>query len=184
MAHRPVLIVPGLGGSGPGHWQTVWQSELSGATRVEQGDWDEPRRGPWIEALARAIGERPGAVVVAHSLGCILLCHLLADHPEVPVSGALLVAPADVERPSPAPDCVRRFAPVPLRRLPFPSIVVASGNDPFATLDRAGTFANAWGSELVALGEAGHINVDAGFGPWPEGRAMLDRLMARIDNKG
>jgi predicted alpha/beta hydrolase family esterase len=180
--HRPVLIVPGLGGSGPGHWQSVWQSELA-ATRVEQADWDQPRRGPWIEALAKAVADAPGAVVVAHSLGCILLAHLLADHPATAVAGALLVAPADVERPCPAPDCVRRFAPVPMRPFPFPSTVVASGNDPFATLARAESFANAWRSELIAIGDAGHINVEAGFGPWPEGRAMLDRLMMRVDGE-
>jgi predicted alpha/beta hydrolase family esterase len=184
MAHRPILIVPGLGGSGAGHWQTVWQSEIPGAVRVEQADWDEPRRGPWIEALRRAIAEWPGAIVVAHSLGCMLLAHVLAEHPEAPVSGALLVAPADVERPSPAPECVRRFAPIPLRSLPFPSIVVASGNDPFAAFERAESLARSWGSELVAIGEAGHINVEAGFGPWPEGRAILDRLMSRIDDRG
>jgi predicted alpha/beta hydrolase family esterase len=181
MAQRPLLIVPGLGGSGPGHWQSVWESELPDATRVAQADWDEPRREPWIAAIRQAIAARPGAIVVAHSLGCILLSHLLAEHPSTQVAGALLVAPADVERPSPAPDCIRRFAPVPMNRLPFPSTVVASGNDPFASLARAQSFATAWGSELIGIGNAGHINVEAGFGPWPEGRAMLDRLMARID---
>jgi predicted alpha/beta hydrolase family esterase len=179
-ASPPVLIVPGLGGSGPGHWQSVWESELSNATRVAQADWDEPRRGPWIAAIRQAIAARPGVIVVAHSLGCILLAHLLAEDPETPVAGALLVAPADVERPSPAPNCVRRFAPVPMNRLPFPSMVVASGNDPFATFARAESFASAWGSELIDIGNAGHINVEAGFGPWPEGRAILDRLMTRI----
>jgi predicted alpha/beta hydrolase family esterase len=179
-ASTPVLIVPGLGGSGPGHWQSVWESELPDATRVAQADWNEPRRGPWIAAMRQGIAARPGAVVVAHSLGCILLAHLLADDTEAPVAGALLVAPADVERP-PAPNCVRRFAPVPMKRLPFPSMVVASGNDPFATFARAGAFASAWGSELIDIGNAGHINVEAGFGPWPEGRTILDRLVARIE---
>jgi predicted alpha/beta hydrolase family esterase len=176
-----LLILPGLGGSGAGHWQTIWQAELPGARRVEQSDWDDPRREPWIGALRAAVEQLPGAVVIAHSLGCILLTHLLAEQPDARVAGALLVAPADVERPCPASDAVRRFAPVPLQRLPFPSMVVASSNDPFAALDRASAFADAWGSEFVAIGLAGHINVDAGFGPWPEGRALLDHLRARID---
>jgi predicted alpha/beta hydrolase family esterase len=179
----PILIVPGLGGSGPGHWQTLWQADIPGACRVEQADWDEPRRDQWIDALRSAVTAAPGAIVVAHSLGCILLAHLLAEHPDAAVSAALLVAPADVERPSPASECVRRFAPIPLRPLAFPSTVVASSNDPFASFERAESFARAWGSELVGIGAAGHINVDSGFGPWPEGRAMLDRLIVRIDGR-
>ncbi|HTI87103.1 MAG TPA: alpha/beta hydrolase [Alphaproteobacteria bacterium] len=178
---RPLLIVPGLGGSGPSHWQSVWESELPDATRVEQADWDQPHRDAWIAAVRQAIAAKPGSVVVAHSLGCILLAHLLAEHPETPVAAALLVAPADVERLTPAPECVRRFAPVPTNRLPFPSIVVASGNDPFASFARAESLAAAWGAELIDVGNAGHINVEAGFGPWAAGRAILDHLITRID---
>jgi predicted alpha/beta hydrolase family esterase len=179
MSARPVLIVPGLGGSGPGHWQTLWQAEIPGAVRVEQADWDEPRRDRWIGALENAIAANPGAIVVAHSLGCILLAHLAALR-AIDVAGALLVAPADVERPMPAPGCVRRFAPVPISRLPFASIVVASSNDPYATSERAAAFAHAWGSDFVDIGDAGHINVASGYGAWADGRVIFDRLRERI----
>jgi len=65
------------------------------------------------------------------------------------------------------------FAPIPLLRLPFPSIVVASSNDPFVTIARAQTFASAWGGEFVTMGEVGHINTASGLGAWPEGLALL-----------
>lgn len=174
---RPVLIVPGLGGSGPGHWQTLWQRDLADAHRVEQADWHAPRREAWLAALAAAVDAAPGSVVVAHSLGCILLAHLLAEQPAAPVAAALLVAPADVEACSPSREAVKDFAPIPLRCLPFPSAVVASRTDPFVSMERAAAFAHAWGASLIDIGPQGHINVDGGFGPWPEGRAMLEHLM-------
>ncbi|MGE5538528.1 MAG: RBBP9/YdeN family alpha/beta hydrolase [Gemmatimonas sp.] len=175
----PFLIIPGLGNSGPGHWQSVWQGELATARRVEQANWDAPVRADWIASLRAAIRQFPGAIVIAHSLGCIAVAHLAVEDRTLPVHGALMVAPADVERPA-APDEIRPFAPVPLTRLSFPSIVVASRNDPFVSRERAALFASAWGSELVDIGAAGHVNLDAGFGPWPEGRALLDRLVARV----
>jgi len=55
--------------------------------------------------------------------------------------------------------------------------VVASTNDPFATLDRAKTFTGAWGSELVLVESADHINAASGHGPWPEGERLLKQLM-------
>jgi predicted alpha/beta hydrolase family esterase len=95
------------------------------------------------------------------------------------VAGAFLVAPSDVEAPD-YPEEGRDFASMPLVRLPFPSIVVASTNDEYVSLDRARQFADAWGSELVTIGEAGHINGASGHGPWPEGEAMLMELIARL----
>jgi hypothetical protein len=66
---------------------------------------------------------------------------------------------------------------MPLLRLPFPSIVVASTDDEYVTLDRAQQFARAWGSRLVNIGVAGHINSATGLGSWPLGRALLDELL-------
>ncbi len=91
------------------------------------------------------------------------------------VSAALLVAPADIEQPDSNPD-LRNFAPIPLAPLPFPSLVVASDNDPYCEVARAREFARSWGSEFVNIGHAGHINTDAGFGEWPEGESLLRRL--------
>lgn len=169
-----ILIVPGLHDSGAGHWQTLWEAQLPGAARVQQANWDQPDFTAWTSTLAQAILARQGnVVVVAHSLGCIALAHAAAAG--VWPRAALLVAPADVDRPG-RPAAVAAFAPVPLRRLPFASIVVASANDPHVAAPRAASFARAWGSQLIEIGEAGHISVADGFGAWPEGLALLARL--------
>ena len=141
-----------------------------------QDDWLEPRLADWLAALDRTIQAcATPPVLVAHSLACALVAQW-AGRPSAPVKAALLVAPADVDSPDHTPDEVRNFGPIPLARLPFPSVVVASDDDPFVTPARAAAFARAWGSRLVTLPAAGHINADAGFGPWPEGRLLLDAL--------
>ncbi|HEX2210842.1 MAG TPA: alpha/beta hydrolase [Longimicrobium sp.] len=171
-----MLIIPGWTNSGPEHWQTLWErSDPHRFHGVEQRDWDTPRRRDWIATLDAAIGAEPAPpVLVAHSLGCIAVAHWAAAHPR-PIAGALLVAPPDVERPD-MPREVRDFAPVPRRPLPFRSILVASDDDEYITMDRAEHFARCWGSELVRAGRAGHINTDAGFGPWPGGERLLGNL--------
>ncbi len=168
------LIVPGWRNSGAGHWQTLWEQQLPGAERVQQDDWIQPRRAAWVGALTQALLARPGPVVlVAHSLGCIAVS-LLPAPVQARVRGALLVAPADPERRAVLVD----FAPVPCGRLAYPSIVVASTNDPYCPARLAGAYARAWGSRLVKLADAGHVNVESGFGPWPQGLELLRALQA------
>jgi predicted alpha/beta hydrolase family esterase len=175
----PVLIVPGLGGSGDHHWQTHLERSYPGARRVHQTDWDRPDRAAWVERIAAAVAAAPGAVVVAHSLGCAAVAHVAAAHPQLAIAAALLVAPADVDSPDRTPEPVRGFAPMPLARLPFRSVVVASADDPFVSLARARRFAAAWDAAFIDAGPLGHINVDAGFGPWPAGERLLRGLIAR-----
>jgi uncharacterized protein len=168
----PIIIVPGWRDSGPGHWQSLWAEQLPGVVRVQQDDWITPSRSAWLASIGRTILEQPRpVVVVAHSLGCIAVTHL---PPEVAarIQGALLVAPADPERRSVLAD----FSPAPAQALPYRSIIVASSNDPYCPVRVAGAYARAWGSEFVRLQKAGHINVEAGFGPWPLGLAMLQSL--------
>lgn len=171
-----VLVIPGWNGSGPEHWQTLWErSDPQRFRRVEQRDWDNPLLADWVQAIDAAVAAEPAPpVLVAHSLGCIAVAHWAAAHPR-PVAAALLVAPPDVERADMPPE-VRGFAPVPLRPLPFRSVLVASDDDEWVTMDRAAHFARAWGSELVRAGAAGHINTAAGFGPWPRGERLLESL--------
>jgi serine hydrolase len=172
----PILILPGYADSGPDHWQSHWERADPACRRVVQDDWLEPKLSDWLAALERDVAACAAPpVLVAHSLGCALAVHWATRDGAV-ARGALLVAPADVDSPAHTPDEVRSFSPLPLRPLPFPSIVVASRDDPFVTLERAGSFARAWGSRLVTLDRAGHINADAGFGPWPEGRRLLGDL--------
>jgi predicted alpha/beta hydrolase family esterase len=177
MSPTPILILPGYADSGPDHWQSHWERVDPRCRRVVQEDWLQPRLTDWLAALDRHIRACvTPPVLVAHSLGCSLVAHW-ATGAGTPVRAALLVAPADVDSPDHTPEEVRSFCPIPLARLPFPSIVVASDDDPFLSPARAATFAQAWGSRLVTLPRAGHINADAGFGPWPEGRRLLTDLM-------
>lgn len=171
-----VLIVPGWGDSGPEHWQTLWERANPNFRRVVQRDWHYPIRVEWVETLRGDIRAAAGSVVVvAHSLGCIAVAHCAQVGPLL-VRGALLVAPPDVEHPD-FPPVMEGFAPIPRTRLPFPSLVVASRNDPFAAFERSQVLAEAWGSRFVDAGNSGHLNADAGFGPWPVGETLLAELM-------
>jgi predicted alpha/beta hydrolase family esterase len=176
-AMTPILIVPGLGGSGSHHWQTCLERSFPGTLRVHQDDWDAPDRAAWVERLAAAIEAAPGAVLVAHSLGCALVAHVAAERPSLAIEAALLVAPADVESAHHTPEHIRSFAPIPRGRLGFRSVVVGSTDDPYISLPRARELADAWGAEFVDAGPLGHINIDSGFGPWPAGEGILRRLM-------
>lgn len=172
MTSTSIIIVPGWRDSGPGHWQTLWAERLPQARRVVQDDWHTPTRSAWVARLEETVLEQPGPVViVAHSLGCITTAHM---KPEVAarVRGALLVAPADPERRAVLSD----FAPVPYAALPYRSILVASSNDPYCPIRLAGAYARAWGSQLVRLPDAGHINVESGHGAWPQGLELLRAL--------
>jgi predicted alpha/beta hydrolase family esterase len=170
-----VLVLPGWKGSGPGHWQTLWQRARPELRRVEQASWDEPVLGDWAETLERAVRAAPSPVLlVAHSLGCALVAHWARAGSVHRVAGALLVAPADLDDPSLGTP--RSFSPLPLERLPFPSWVVGSRNDPYATFARAGQLARAWGAQLLDAGKSGHINVESGHGPWARGAALLAAL--------
>jgi predicted alpha/beta hydrolase family esterase len=172
----PVLILPGLGNSGPEHWQTHWQKKNPAFARVEQRDWDTPDRDHWIATLDRAIAAQPAPpLLIAHSLACALVAHWADKHGRA-LHGALLVAPADVESDLHTPPEVRGFAPIPLSRIPGRTIVAASADDPFVDPARAREFAAAWGAKLVEVGKHGHINSASGLGDWPQGRALLAEL--------
>ena len=177
----PILIVPGLGDSGPRHWQTYWEKALPTARRVVQSDWDRPNLGFWTGTLLEAVREQPGAILVAHSLGCATIAHLARINGGRGIAGALLVAPADVDRDVPRTEDLRAFSPLPRQRFGFPSIVVASRDDPYVAFERAALFARDWGSRLVDLGAAGHINAESGHNAWPRGRALLRELIAHIE---
>jgi serine hydrolase len=170
-----VLVVPGWGDSGPDHWQSLWEQAHPDFQRVAQRDWLYPICSEWVETLRAAIRAAGAPVVlVAHSLGCLAIAHGVGGA-ALPIHGALLVVPPDVERPD-FPPVVEGFAPIPRERLPFPSIVVASRNDPFSEFARTEALAAAWGSRLVDVGAHGHVNPDAGFGPWPLGERLLATL--------
>lgn len=177
MKSQNVLILPGWQDSGPLHWQSLWQVR-SGFQRVAQHDWMRPLRGDWIARLEDVVlsTDEP-AVLVAHSLGCMLVAAWAAHSRNTHrVKGALLVAPGDVECEALRP-VLGSWSPIPKSTLPFKSILVASRDDPNASFTRAESFAFVWGARLIDAGNAGHINADSGLGDWPQGRVLLDELI-------
>jgi predicted alpha/beta hydrolase family esterase len=169
------LILPGLYDSGPAHWQSHWERSGPPFKRVRHRNWETPDREDWVTTLDAAIAGANGEILlVAHSTACALVAFWAAASPRR-IRGALLVGPSDTEAPS-YPVGPTGWQPMPLQRLPFPSVVVASSNDEYVTLTRAESFARAWGSRFVNAGALGHINSASGLGDWPEGRALLERL--------
>ncbi len=171
----PVLVLSGIGNSGPQHWQSLWQRRHPQWQRVNLGDWDTPICDDWVRALDLAVRACPSPpMLIAHSLACLLVAHWAHSSALVP-EGAFLVAIPD-------PQCAifpakaRGFASVPMRPHGFSSIVVASANDPFGSSAFAQRCAKAWGSRFVDIGEAGHINADSGHGEWNEGYAIFQQL--------
>jgi predicted alpha/beta hydrolase family esterase len=170
-----LLIVPGLHDSGPAHWQSWLQSLVRGAVRVTQDDWSDPHLERWaarIDAALHAAGPGPW-VAAAHSFGALALAAHLARRPDSPIAAALLVAPAD-------PDKFGLARALPAGALPRWTTVVASESDPWMPLSQSRNWARCWGSHLVNLGDAGHINADAGFGPLPLARQWVLAMSQRI----
>jgi uncharacterized protein len=163
------LIVPGLRSSGPTHWQTWLEHRVKGSVRVSQRDWNDAHLPDWSSRVRREISRAGGPVfIAAHSFGALAAVQAAGDRAER-IAGLLLVAPADPEHFG-----VAEF--LPTKRLTFPVIVVASRNDRWMSFEAAESWAKLWGADLVDLGAAGHINSEAGFGPWPEALALLERL--------
>jgi len=168
-----VLIVPGLRNSGPTHWQSWFETILPNTRRVEQADWERTCLSDWAARVQQAIDASDEPLwIVAHSFGCLASVTAGFNRPSR-IRGALLVAPAD-------PD---RFGePVALleEKLAFPSLVVASSNDPWVKSSAAEHWAGQWGSDYLNIGAAGHINVDSGHGPWPQGKALFEEFRQQV----
>ncbi len=186
-----VLTIPGLGNSGSGHWQSLWEQQRGDCHRVELGMWEQPHRNTWVNQLNLAIRaaasstQRP-IVLVAHSLGCLAVAWwalLEAADAAGLVAGALLVAPPDVDT-APCDSRLAGFAPTPAAPLPFPSILVASRNDPYMTMRAARQLAHLWDAGFADAGQIGHINADSGIADWPFGQFLLGRLLAPIAPSG
>ena len=170
------FIIPGYGGSVPEHWQTYFEKTQSNFRRINQKDWDHPDINEWVETVDKAIeGFDPASVVlVAHSLGCLTVAVWVKRYNRK-IKAALLVAPPDT-------DVVNQkvqgklFEESPIQRIPFPTILVASTNDPWASIQKAEFYAQHWGSEFINIGAAGHINAQSGLGEWKQGLQILSKL--------
>lgn len=175
------LILPGLGDSGEEHWQHYWLQKFPNAVKLVQDNWDTPQLKGWLKRLNQAVESLDSPIIfVAHSLAASLVAHWSTQYIDRKVIGAMLVAPADVDSPEHTPDIVRSFSPMPLQRLPFPSVVVASENDSFVTLERASFFAEQWGSHFINLGKKGHINSESRLKDWKEGQEILENFIQHV----
>ena len=176
-----VLLVPGYTNSGPEHWQTLWQKANPSYRRVEQNDWDKPTAETWTYGVQRAVDVIPIPILlVAHSCGSVAVVQWAAAYSTQKVVAALLVAPGDVDAPEALPE-IRPLGPMPTNRLLFPTVLVASDNDPHLRPERARHFAGLWGSELIVTEGAGHLHTAAGYGPWPFGEVVLRKLAREVD---
>jgi uncharacterized protein len=173
------LIVPGLNGSGPTHWQSLWARQYE-FERVEQHDWANPDAAVWVEALDAVIRAQSEKVtIIAHSLGCWTTIHwaMSSSDSGALVESALLVAPPDIPSSKTLPKSAIEFLRHQKVELPFPSILVGSENDPYMALNGAQILAQRLGSRFINAGFAGHINIDSGHGPWSEGESLLHELI-------
>lgn len=174
-----VLTLPGLGNSGPGHWQSHWEALHPKISRVELGMWNAPKRNPWVTKLEQSVRNAEAPVIlVAHSLGCLTVAWwaALASPPwGTPVAAALLVAPPYLQNEG-FPTLTKEFGRLPETPLPFPTIVVASHDDPYAKFEQVAGMARDWGAHLVDAGAIGHINALSGLRDWPQGVVLLERL--------
>jgi predicted alpha/beta hydrolase family esterase len=187
LSHDPsiaptILIVPGLRGHMPDHWQTLLEQKLPKARSVPRMEVDKLSCAAWVAMLDRSLREIEGPVVlVAHSAGVMMVVHWAQQHHH-PIQGALLATPPDFETPMPdgypTPETLKRngWSPTPRAPLPFPSIVAASTNDPLGQFERVAVLAAAWGSRLVDVGAVGHLNPAAGYGEWMRAEALIADL--------
>lgn len=171
-----VLILPGIGNSGPDHWQSIWEQAHPGFVRVQQRDWDNPVCADWVAAIeqaAKAAG--PDVVLVAHSLACLAVAHWAAK-PHAPIKAALLVAVPDATGLNFPREAVG-FSVTPTRPFSFSSTVVISSDDPYGSPAHSERLATAWGSRVVHVGNCGHINASSGLGAWEAGFELLRQYL-------
>ncbi|MBB6611677.1 serine hydrolase family protein [Pontibacter sp. Tf4] len=171
------INIPGLRNSGPDHWQSLWEAAYPEQFyRINQHNWDQPDCALWTARIEQELQQfdLSEVVLVGHSVGCAAIVNWHQRFGKR-VKAALLVAPSDVDNPD-YPSYITGFSPLPLQNLPFPTIVVASTNDHVVNYSRAKHFANCWGSELVTIENAGHIEPKSGYGPWDQGLELIAQL--------
>jgi uncharacterized protein len=175
-----ILIVPGLGDSADDHWQSRWEKQLKTARRVAQDDWAHPMFDAWMQNIAEAIraAAKP-PVIIGHSLGALAVVHV-PDDIASKIKGAFLVTPPAARFVLQITEIDPAFAAPVLRKLPFPGLLIASRDDPFSTYEESEQLGATLGIEVVDAGLSGHLNIDSGHGPWPEGLMRFAGFMKTL----
>lgn len=178
-----IVIVPGLRGHVEEHWQTRLAAKLPNVRIGSSFTRHKRDLDGRVHDLQQTVEEVDGPVVlVAHSAGCLVTLHWAKRYGIAPVRGALLATPPDLAKPLPAEYPTLEelrdsgWLPVPEERLPFPSIVASSTNDPLGDQQRIQALADCWGSRFVDVGPVGHLNPASGFGDWPQAESLLEQL--------
>ncbi len=177
------LILPGLNGSAEGHWQRHWARDNASSTILRQSSWSRPVLDEWLQALEDEL-ERVGDVwLVGHSLGCLLAAHIGTRPAARHVKGAFLVAPCDLERTERLHPGAIDFGAMSTALLPFRTLVIGSRDDRYMDFASLRQYAARWGADLHDLGQAGHINIDSGFGQWREGYRLFSSFTQKIGRR-
>jgi predicted alpha/beta hydrolase family esterase len=185
LSDAEILIIPGLGGSGPDHWQSRWEAKIPAVRRIVQADWERPQLEAWrgriVEEVERAAHP---VILVAHSLGVLAAVHAAPFFAKVAsggkVKGGFLIAPPSIKILSNLDAVDPAFLTLPDEPLPFPSVLIASRDDPFSSFADSDDLARRLGAELADAGFSGHINIESGHGPWPEGLMRFAGFMKTL----
>lgn len=179
-----LVIVPGMRDHVEAHWQT-WLAHVSpNSLSVPPLGREDLSLDLHVRALEHCVAQASEQVqLVAHSAGCITVAHWAGQSQlTARVQSAFLAAPPDLDTPLPkgyplpAELDSGGWLPVPRIRLPFPTWVGLSENDPLGRLDEIERLAQDWDAQTLKLGAVGHLNPQFGFGPWPAVLNILQRL--------
>jgi serine hydrolase len=169
-----LLFIPETGAVSPEHWIARWSAKLSTARLVAAAEPLATRSG--LIAAARLSG-RP-LLLIGHSTGAVAVALAAEALKDADVRGAFLVAPpADATL---ATLDGGAWPSAPRSRLPWPSLLVASDADPWASLRQSQALASDWGADFIDAGDAGRIDADSGHGPWPDGLLKLGGFLKKL----
>ena len=166
-----LLILHGLEGSGPGHWQRWVAGRFGDVAFPELPDPFRPVRQRWLQALEDELRPLDEPIVLCHSLGCLLWLHHCAergaDGPRA--ARVLLVAPPSEGANVPE---IGDFLPVPVDPVAVASAagetrLVCADDDPYCPEGARESYGEPLRLPTHVIVGGGHLNPDAGYGPWP-----------------
>lgn len=164
---KKVLILHGWCGSDEPHWQWWVAQELKKLNYEisfpSLPNRDLPHLKVWMEALKIEFDRFQPDMVICHSLGTILWFHFVEKYKIKELDKLMLVAP--VRQKCDVKEMSTFFPyPVPSDLRSKESILVGSTDDEYLDLDEAIQLQSQLNIGLKVLQNAGHINIQSGFG--------------------